>query len=76
MTIHASDVVANFKHLKQIINDPAISDLEASLLVEVAIQIHSGNRTKHALMGVFEATKSRRPEDLDSLKLLRACAES
>lgn len=75
MTILVEDIVSKFKHLKNIINDPDLSDLEASLLAEVAIQIHSGNRTKAALMGVFEVTKCNRLEDIDRLKLLRECAK-
>lgn len=75
MTIEVKDIASKFKHLKNILNDPDISEMEASLMVEIGVHIISGNRTKAELMSVFENTKCRRKQDIDELQVLRYLAQ-
>lgn len=69
MTIEIKNL--DYRILKELINNPDISEMEASLIIETCIHIISGNRTTHEMMEVYNRTKVKQGRETDELKILR-----
>jgi hypothetical protein len=72
MTILTSDVARNMKHVRAIMKDlENMSDLEAMLISQIAINVLMGMRTKEEILNHFEEAILKHPNMIDLYKILK-----
>ena len=65
MTIKIKDVIKNFKHIKNILNDMEITELEIEILETIIIMLRTGYDTKEKMITVLtEFEKSTEYKDV------------
>ena len=65
----------DLKVLKQLLLNPDISEMELDLIMQVCIQIISGNKTVESLVKVF-SNHNNNPHRIDNYKVIKHLVEN